>query len=280
MEPAAPERTTSSVRVRAVSATGSLLRHESLVGEEPLEIRVRGAGQEPVSVAVTMRTPGNEDELAVGFLSSEGLLAAGERPHVSFGDPARMAQPENEVTVGLERPFDASAVATRNFIASASCGICGKASLDGVAAQCDPLPAGPRVARSTIIGLPDTMRAAQEVFERTGGLHAAALFRTDGRLVVLREDVGRHNAVDKVVGRMALDRALPLHDHVMMVSGRLSFEIVQKAAVAGIPILLAVSAPSDLAVDTARRVGMTLIGFLRGETFNVYAGEERVDLAS
>src|SRR5918999_3205399 len=201
MEPAVPERTTSSVRVRAVSATGSLLRHESLVGEEPLEIRVRGAGQGPVSVAVTMRTPGNEEELAVGFLSSEGLLAPGEPLRVAFGDPARMAQPENEVTVALDRPFDVSAVATRNFVASASCGICGKASLDGVAAQCDPLPSGARVARSVIIGLPDAMRAAQEVFERTGGLHAAALFRADGRLLALREDVGRPNAVDKGVGR-------------------------------------------------------------------------------
>ena len=278
MEPAAPERTTSSARVRAVSATGTAERLEALVGEEPLEIRVRGRGQEPVSVAVTMRTPGCEEELAVGFLVSEGLLLPGEPLRVAFGDPARMAQPENEATVHLERPFDAAAVASRNFIASASCGICGKATLDGVAAQCDPLPPGPRVARSVILALPSAMRAAQKVFERTGGLHAAALFDVDGTLLALREDVGRHNAVDKLVGRMALAGALPLHDRVMMVSGRLSYEIVQKAAVAGVPILVAVSAPSDLAVDTARRVGMTLIGFLRGETFNVYTGEERIDL--
>jgi FdhD protein len=280
MEPAAPERTTSSVRVRAISPAGAGERLESLVGEEPFEIRACGPGEEPVSVAVTMRTPGDEVELAVGFLISEGLVAPGEALSATFGDPGRIAQPENEVTIHLERPFDPAAIATRNFVATASCGICGRASLDGLAARCDPLPPGPRVSRSVIVALPGVMRSAQEVFERTGGLHAAAVFDARGSLVALREDVGRHNAVDKVVGRLALDGALPLHDRLMLVSGRLSFEIVQKAAVAGVPILVAVSAPSDLAVETARRARMTLIGFLRGDSFNVYTGEERLDIAS
>ena len=243
-----------------------------------MAIRAAGPGEEPVDVAVTMRTPGGEAELAVGFLRTEGLIAGREDVlHVDFGDPAVTSQPDDEVTVRLRKPFDASSVAERHFVANASCGICGKASLDDVAVRCNPIPAGrPTVDRDVIVALPGRLRAAQAVFAATGGLHAAGLFDPDGRLITLREDVGRHNALDKLVGAELLAGRLPLHDRVLLVSGRISFEIAQKAAVAGIPILCAVSAPSDLAVEVGRRLGMTLIGFLRGDGFNVYSGAERI----
>ena len=190
-----------------------------------------------------------------------------------------MAEPDDSVVVRLAHRFDPALAAKRNFVATASCGICGKASIDDVAVRAEPLPKGlPVVARSVITSLPDALRGAQAAFERTGGLHAAGLFETDGRLVVVREDVGRHNALDKVIGSRVRARELPLWDRLLMVSGRVSFEIVQKAAVAGIPIICAVSAPSDLAVRLADRLGVTLIGFLRGDGFNVYTHDGRVDL--
>ena len=255
------------------------VREDRLSGEEPMAIRAAGPGQAPVDVAVTMRTPGHEDELAVGFLRTEGLIDdATEVVGITRGDPAMHAQPDDEITVVLARPFDASRVAERHFVATASCGICGKASLDEVEVRCDPIPAGPVIAPSVLIGLPDRLRKAQAVFEATGGLHAAGLFAASGELVALREDVGRHNALDKLVGSQVLAGRLPLHDRIVLVSGRASFELVQKAAVAGVPILAAVSAPSDLAVDAAQRLGLTLVGFLRGDGFNVYAHEERVEL--
>jgi FdhD protein len=253
-------------------------RPDQLVGEEPLEIRVRGLDQERVDVAVTMRTPGGEEELAVGFLVTEGLIDAEWVTGFAWGEASRMARPDNEITVQLDRTFDVAAVPDRAFVATASCGICGKASIDDVAMRCEMLPSGPRLARSVLLSLPDTMRAAQRVFASTGGLHAAGLFTPRGELVALREDIGRHNALDKVIGAAARAGELPLHDRVLLVSGRVSFEITQKAAMAGVPILAAVSAPSDLAVATAARLNMTLIGFLRGDGFNVYTGEERIDL--
>ncbi|MBF8290084.1 MAG: Sulfur carrier protein FdhD [Chloroflexi bacterium] len=263
----------------AVRGTELELRDDLVVGEEPLEIRAAGPRQTPVSVAVTMRTPGYEKELAVGFLSSEGLLRDNEVLGVDVGDPGFMAEPDDAVLVRLARRFDPSLVAQRNFVATASCGICGKASIDEVAVRAEPLPKGlPVVARQVILSLPNRLREAQAAFERTGGLHAAGLFETDGRLVAVREDVGRHNALDKVIGSRVLARELPLWDRVLLVSGRVSFEIVQKAAVAGIPIICAVSAPSDLAVRLADRLGVTLVGFLRGDGFNVYTHDERVDL--
>ena len=226
-----------------------------------------------------MRTPGNEDELAVGFLRTEGLIEGPEVLRVETGDPETMNQPDDTALVRLSRAFDASRVAERHFIATASCGICGKASLDEVALRAEPIPAGePIVARSTILALPDALRAAQRAFDETGGLHASGLFSRTGELLVLREDVGRHNALDKVIGSQVLAGRLPLHDTILMVSGRVSFEIVQKAAVAGIPILCAVSAPSDLAISAAERLGVTLVGFLRGDGFNVYTHDDRIDL--
>jgi FdhD protein len=194
------------------------------------------------------------------------------------GNPAEMNQPDDRAIVRLSRPFDASVVAERHFVATASCGICGKASLDEVAVKSAPLKAGPVVSRSVVLALPDLLRAAQRAFDETGGLHAAGLFTPTGELIAIREDVGRHNALDKLVGSQVLAKAMPLGQRILMVSGRVSFEIIQKAAVAGIPIVCAVSAPSDLAIEAADRLGVTLVGFLRGDGFNVYAHDERIDL--
>jgi FdhD protein len=273
-----PIRHVSSARVVAVRGSEIEVRSDTVVGEEPMEIRVAGPGQEPVAVAVTMRTPGGEQELAVGFLRTEGLIEGPEVRRVSFGSPASLNRPDDTVIVHLSVPFDASRVAERHFVATASCGICGKASLDEVSVRCDPIPAGPVVPRKVILALPDMLRAAQAVFATTGGLHAAGLFTASGELVSIREDVGRHNALDKVIGEQVLAGRGPLNDLVLMVSGRVSFEIAQKAAVAGIPIICAVSAPSDLAIEAADRLGVTLVGFLRGDGFNVYAHDERIEL--
>ena len=279
LDPDLPTRHVTSTKVVAVRGTDLEVRDDLVVGEEPLEIRAAGPRQEPVQVAVTMRTPGHEEELALGFLTSEGLLAGNEVAGVSYGDPGRMAEPDDSVLVRLVRRFDPSLAAKRNFVATASCGICGKASIDDVAIRCEPLPRGlPVVSRAVITSMPDELRAAQAAFERTGGLHAAGLFNTDGSLVAVREDVGRHNALDKLIGSRVRLRELPLWDRLLMVSGRVSFEIVQKAAVAGLPIICAVSAPSDLAVRLADRLGVTLVGFLRGDGFNVYTHDGRIDL--
>ncbi len=279
LDPDLPTRHVTSTRVVAIRGAELEVRDDLVVGEEPLEIRAAGPRQAPVQVAVTMRTPGNEDELAIGFLTSEGLLRDNEIAGVEYGDPGRLAEPDDSVLVRLKRRFEPALAARRNFVATASCGICGKASIDDVAVRCEPLPKGlPVVARSVIASLPDSLRASQAAFERTGGLHAAGLFETDGSVVAVREDVGRHNALDKVIGSRVRARETPLWDRLLMVSGRVSFEIVQKAAVAGVPMICAVSAPSDLAVRLADRLGVTLIGFLRGDGFNVYSHDGRVDL--
>jgi len=277
-DPIPPVRHVTSRRIVAVRGESLEVRDDRVVGEAPLEIRAAGPRQDPVAVAVTMRTPGNEAELAVGFLRTEGLLDGQEVLGTSGGDPGTLSQPDDTIVVRLSRTFDDSKVAERHFVATASCGICGKASIDEVALRVEPLPEGPVVARSVILALPDLLRAAQRAFDETGGLHAAGLFTPKGELLALREDVGRHNAIDKLVGSQVLADAMPLHDRVLMVSGRVSFEIVQKAAVAGIPIVCAVSAPSDLAIETAERLGATLVGFLRGDGFNVYAHDARIDL--
>jgi FdhD protein len=277
-----PIRHVRSVKVVAVRGPQLEVRDDLVVGEEPLQIRVAGPGQEAADVAITMRTPGHEAELAIGFLVSEGLIRGADPRRlvrrVSVGDPAKVAQPDDFVVIHLAEAFDPAGLPDRNFVATASCGICGKASLDAIAVRADPIPAGPLVPRDVLLGLPDRLRAAQHVFARTGGLHAAGLFTPAGELIAVREDVGRHNALDKLIGAQALADALPLHDRIVLVSGRVSFEIVQKAAVAGVPILAAVSAPSDLAIEAAERLGVTLVGFLRGEAFNVYAHDRRIDL--
>ena len=273
-----PIRHVTSRRIVAVRGESLEVRDDRIVGEAPLEIRAAGPHQVPVAVAVTMRTPGNEAELAVGFLRTEGLLDGQEILGATGGDPAELSQPDDTIVVRLSRQFDDSKVAERHFVATASCGICGKASIDEVALRAKPLSEGPVVSRPVILALPDLLRAAQRAFDETGGLHAAGLFTARGELIALREDVGRHNALDKLVGSQVLAGAMPLHDRLLMVSGRVSFEIVQKAAVAGIPIVCAISAPSDLAIETAQRLGVTLVGFLRGDGFNVYAHDARIDL--
>ncbi|MGH2725251.1 MAG: formate dehydrogenase accessory sulfurtransferase FdhD [Actinomycetota bacterium] len=276
--PSSPRRTITGARVMAVRDGRRSERPDRLATEEPMEIRAGGPGQEPVPVAVTMRTPGHDFELAAGFLHTEGLIdGGGQVASITYCELPAEEQHYNVVTVRLTRGLRPGAL-HRNFYATSSCGICGKASLEHVEVRCAELPPGPEVGGSTILGLPGALRRRQRIFEQTGGLHATGLFGTGGELKTLREDVGRHNAVDKVVGHALLAGDLPLHDAILQVSGRLSFEIVQKAAVAGIPIVCAVSAPSSLAVEAARRFGMTLVGFVRGPGFNVYAHPERIDL--
>jgi FdhD protein len=228
--------------------------------EEPLEIRVRGE-----ALAVTMRTPGHDEELALGFLHGEGLIDA----PAPAGPSADLAANIVEVDAALR--FDPG---RRRFYTTSSCGVCGKGALEEVAVSAPALPAGPTVARSLLADLPDRLR--QPAFAATGGLHATGLFDANGTLLVVREDVGRHNAMDKVIGRALIDGLVPLHGRLLCVSGRLSFELVQKAAVAGAPVLVGVGAPTSLAVALAADRGMTLCGFARGGRVNVYSGDERV----
>ena len=235
------------------------------------------------SIAVTMRTPGEDTdiELALGYLFGEGVIeTAADVIHASYClDPDLGAEQRyNVVTVTLREGLGTDLRRLdRNVFTSSACGVCGKARLDQLEMQGETAPPeGPNVPAATIYTLPDRLRDAQTLFSRTGGLHAAALFDREGSLVELREDVGRHNAVDKLVGWALGQNMLPLHEHVLMVSGRSSFEIIQKALRAGVPLVCAVSAPSSLAVELADRFGMTLVGFLRGERFNVYAGAERI----
>ena len=275
----APARAGTVTRTRLTAVElgdGRRRTADALATEEPLEIRVDSPGLEQRRVAVTMRTPGHDFELAAGFLFTEGIVSAqNDVRTVRYCDVPREEQQYNVVTVDLRRPYDPELL-QRNFYTTSSCGVCGKASLDSISVRCAPVAEGPEVAESVVVALPDRLREAQRVFDRTGGLHAAGLFDPAGTLLELREDVGRHNAVDKLVGRALLAGELPLSERALMVSGRLSFEIVQKAAVAGIPIVCAVSAPSSLAVDAGRRFGMTLIGFLRGSRFNIYTNAERI----
>jgi FdhD protein len=242
-----------------------------------MEIRVEEPGRPQRAIAVTMRTPGHDFELAVGFLFTEGLITSLEDVvTVRYCSVPSDQQQFNVVSVTLTHELP-KVGPERNFYATSSCGVCGKASLDMIETNAGRVADGPTVSADTVLQLPDTLRAAQKVFDTTGGLHGAALFSETGELLSLREDVGRHNAVDKIVGERFLAGDLPLSGRVLMVSGRSSFEIVQKAAMAGVPVICAVSAPSSLAVDAARRFGITLIGFLRGSRFNIYTGPERIE---
>jgi len=264
------------VRVVALGGGTQIERADTLATEEPMEIRAHGPGQEAVRVAVTMRTPGGDFELAVGFLFTEGLIRPGAVHQVAYcEDVDTVEQRYNVVTVALSEPFD-DTVLHRNFFATSSCGVCGKAALEDVEVRCAPIPLGFTVPMETVLGLPDRLRSSQRVFERTGGLHAAGLFAADGEFESVREDVGRHNAIDKVIGERLLAGAIPLLERVVQVSGRVSFEIVQKAAVARIPVVSAVGAPSSLAVEAADRLGVTVLGFVRDGRCNVYTHPARV----
>ena len=250
--------------------------------EEPLEIRVEylsGASRKSQNVSVTMRTPGHDFELAAGFLFSEGILGSKDQVREISYCQTDAPQEYNVLSVRLrdEVSFDPTLL-VRNFYTSSSCGVCGKASIESVEVRgCELLPSGTlSMGADLAAGLPDLLLEGQAGFQKTGGLHAAGLFNSRGKLEILREDVGRHNAVDKVVGHGFLDGTVPCNDKALVVSGRTSFEIIQKALMAGVPLVVAVGAPSSLAVELARRFNMTLVGFARGGGFNLYSGEERI----
>jgi FdhD protein len=261
-----------------VDATGSHPRADLLATEEPMEIRILGAEGTSQRVAITMRTPGRDFELATGFLYGEGIITkASEIARIDYCTEPDLTEEEryNVVTVTLAGPVPP--LPERHFLTTSACGVCGKESLDALRIRgCATVSPGPIVEAALVCSLPDRLRAGQAVFAKTGGLHAAGLFTSTGELLALREDVGRHNAVDKIVGWSLLNDRLPASDHILLVSGRTSYEIMQKALVAGIPFVAAVSAPSSLAVTLSRNFGMTLVGFLRQNRFNIYAGEERI----
>jgi FdhD protein len=261
------------------------VRRDDLATEEPLEIRISTAStvdRPDRTVAVTMRTPGSDFELAAGFLYGEGVIGGpDDLLRIAYCTDPRLTgeQRYNVVTATLAPgvPEPDLRGLERHFLSSAACGVCGKASLEALAARgLSPLPPGPTVELGVLYRLPAELSAAQRVFGRTGGLHAAGLFTVDGQALAVREDIGRHNAVDKLVGWALAERRLPAADLVLLVSGRAGYEIVQKAAAAGIPTVAAVSAPSSLAVDLATEYNLTLVGFLRGERCNVYAGRDRI----
>ncbi|GGP17490.1 formate dehydrogenase accessory sulfurtransferase FdhD [Nonomuraea glycinis] len=270
---------TTRVRIRRLTGTRAVDRRDDLSTEEPLEIRLALPGGGHRTVAITMRTPGHDFELAAGFLLGEGVVRPGGIASIAYCTDEDLL-PEaryNTVTVRLHGPIPDLPALDRHFVTSSACGVCGSAGLDNLHERCGPLPEdGLRITPEVLYGLPDALRRAQGVFGKTGGLHAAGLFTAEGAQVAVREDVGRHNTVDKLVGWAELTERLPLSGHILMVSGRTSYEIMQKALAANIPTVCAVSAPSSLAVDLAREFGMTLVGFLRGEGCNVYAGQERI----
>ncbi|GAA2107054.1 formate dehydrogenase accessory sulfurtransferase FdhD [Actinomadura alba] len=274
------DRPGSTVRakVHVVDDGQERVRRDTLATEEPLELRLL-AGGDRRTLAVTMRTPGHDFELAAGFLHGEGVVASPEDiRRISYCTDVDVEQQYNIVNVTLDELPDLPGL-DRHFATTSACGVCGKESLEALKIRgCPVLGSGPSVDAETVYGLPDALRKAQGLFESTGGLHAAGLFGADGSLVCVREDVGRHNAVDKLIGWALMSGRLPLSDHVLMVSGRTSYEIMQKALAAGIPVVCAVSAPSSLAVSLAEEFGMTLVGFLRNRRFNIYAGAERVKL--
>lgn len=272
-----PQRSKTKAQVWVVENSLVRSRPDQIATEEPLEIRL----SPKQTVAVTMRTPGADFDLTAGFLYSEGVVSRREdirQMSYCVAEDVDGEQRYNIVNVALKegllpdlQPLE------RHFFTTSACGVCGKASIEALQIRgCPVIPTGMEVTAEVIYSLPDKLRSAQGIFTATGGLHAAALFDAQGQLLKLREDVGRHNALDKLVGSAMLALELPLNNHIVMVSGRSSFEILQKCLTAGVPIVCAVSAPSSLAVEVAREFGITLVGFLRGQRFNVYSGFERI----
>lgn len=269
------------VRIVKHQASGKAEKTDLVAVEEPLEIRL-GFGpadqREQRSLAVTMRTPGHDFELAAGFLFTEGIVQSfSQIDNIRYCENLGKQEENNVVRVELS-----SALAPdfqklqRNFYTTSSCGVCGKSSIEAVTVQYEPITTNWSVSAKLIQSLPDKLREAQHIFEHTGGLHASGLFDQQGSLILLREDVGRHNALDKVIGAMLFKKTIPLSDYILVVSGRASFELVQKAAITGIPVLVAVGAPSSLAVNLAQSSGITLIGFAREERFNIYTHPTRI----
>ena len=279
----APPRTATVAAVR-LTTVGTVVtaadRRERLAPEEPLLIRAAGPDQTPVDVVTTMRSPGTERDLAVGWLFTEGLYDPRQGPvAVSRGDARELARPEDTIEVRLPHALDLAAAAHRHTVATASCGVCGRASIDALAARCTPIRSDVwpvPVPADRLLGLPERLRGAQSLFAGTGGVHATGLFTRDGDEVCVREDVGRHNALDAAIGAHLLERGDDFSGLVAVLSGRIGFELVAKAAAAGIPLVVAVGAPTDLAVRTATRLGVTLIGFVRDGRGNLYCHPERV----
>lgn len=270
----------TKTRVRVFEDGRMRVRPDVLATEEPMEIRLV-TGDRRQTVAVTMRTPGADFELAAGFLYGEGIVSSADdilKISYCVDSDVDVDQQYNIVNVELRagREYDLRSL-ERHFYTSSACGVCGKESLDQLEIKgCPVIPPGPQIPAEIITSLPEKLRESQGLFDATGGLHAAALFDVEGNLITLREDVGRHNATDKLIGWSLMQNRLPLSENLVMVSGRSSFEILQKCLTAGVPIICAISAPSSLAVDVARRFGMTLVGFLRDNRFNVYASAERI----
>lgn len=273
-----------AIDISKVSGDQRISKADNVAVEEPLEIQLSYAAAEGAaakSVSITMRTPGDDSQLAVGFLHTEGIIQSGDQvasvEHAGAPDPESGLRNIIRVTLKAGVEVDIGSL-QRHFYTTSSCGVCGKASLEAlrVTGQASLADKGTVFPRDIIIGLPDRLAAKQQVFAKTGGLHAAAVFDRDGEILVLKEDVGRHNATDKVIGELLAEGKLPANELGLMLSGRASFELMQKALVAGIPLLAAVSAPSSLAVQLAQEFDMTLIGFLRNGNFNIYAGEWRV----
>jgi FdhD protein len=269
---------TTGARIYRVEAGAAEPRSDELATEEPLEIRLIQEGRRR-TVAVTMRTPGADEELALGFLFAEGVIE--RRADVvrsqACVEPGGACTNLVDVELADGLPEPELAGLERHFFATSACGVCGKAGLDALTLRVtEPVPPGPEVTPALLAALPGRLREAQGLFATTGGIHAAALFDAEGTLLAVREDVGRHNALDKLIGWALGEGLLPLHRHVVLVSGRSSYEILQKCLVAGVPVVCAVSAPSSLAVELAERFGITLVGFLRGDRFNVYSGAGRI----
>ena len=274
-------RSTTTIQIQKYNASESQHIEDTLAIEEPLEIRLAyGSQGQEQSISITMRTPGHDKELAAGFLFTEGIIQQADQihaiEHLSSFNPAEQG---NIIRVQLAETAKVNLKKLeRHFYTSSSCGVCGKASIDAVRTTSvfKILPEQPQFSAQLIHRLPERLRQQQAVFDHTGGLHAAALFDTEGKLLLLREDVGRHNAVDKLVGAALSEGLLPLQNQLILVSGRASFELIQKALMAGIPMLAAIGAPSSLAIELAREAGMSVLGFVRDGRFNVYCGGERL----
>ncbi|MTI22342.1 formate dehydrogenase accessory sulfurtransferase FdhD [Fulvivirga sp. RKSG066] len=274
----------AGVEILKRSESGELRKTDLLAVEEPLELRLEfGDAQhrEEKSLAVTMRTPGHDLELALGFLFTEGFIKSADQVRQIFHCEQVKSEEErgNVVKICLQPDVTVNLANTeRNFYTSSSCGVCGKESIEALSFYCKKIDSPLKIAENILFAAPEKMRAAQDVFEHTGGLHAAALFDQTGELKLLREDIGRHNALDKLIGAALAEDMIPLHEYYVVVSGRVGFELVQKSTAAGIPLLAAVGAPSSLAVKLADEYNMTLVGFLRDKKYNIYTGEHRIEL--
>jgi FdhD protein len=270
----------TEISVSRVSSGGRIaISPDALAVEEPLEIRIGVPGEKHKAISITMRTPGDDHELAVGFLFTEGIIKNGSQiarvRHCGLPDKDKNIQ--NTVVVELKENIDLDLKKLeRNFYTTSSCGVCGKSSIEALRTGAQKIESDLKIDAELIHKLPGILRRSQDVFEHTGGLHASALFDADGTLEIVHEDVGRHNALDKAIGAKFMAGEMPLRDKILLVSGRASFELVQKALMAGIPLLAAVGAPSSLAVELAKEFGMTLVGFVRDDRFNIYCGGERI----